>query len=86
MRIFTEGKQRTIKIRGFSRASLAMKHRAAVRRFLESNDESELVPFRGVSVTDTSKQKYVLETRPNVLYRFANAGSDADMKIYRLLD
>jgi hypothetical protein len=86
IRIFTDGQQRAIKVRGFGRASLAMKHRTAVRWFLETNDESKLEPYRGLSVTDTSRQKHILETRPNVLYRLANAGSDADMRIYRLMD
>lgn len=86
IQIFTDGYSRTIKVRGFKPASLAMKHRAAVRRFLESNDEAELKLFEGASITDASRKKHFLETRPNVLYRIANIGGDADMKIYRLID
>ena len=74
-----------IRVRGFGGASLAMRHRAAVQKFLDTNDISLLAPFEGGAVNDISRQKHMLETRPNVLYRIANAGSDADMKIYRLI-
>lgn len=77
--------QRKIRVRGFGPASIAMRHRAAVHQFLETNDAALLAPFKDVSLTDTAKQKHLLETRPNVLYRIANAGNDADMKIYRLI-
>jgi hypothetical protein len=75
-----------LKLRGFSRASLAMRHRAAVNAFSASNEVDLLVAFQGASVTDVSGKKHNLETRPNVLLRRANAGGDADMKIYRLID
>jgi hypothetical protein len=84
--IISEAQARLIKVRGFNPASLAMRHRAAISQFLDSNDAGLLTPFEGVTITDTSKQKHVLETRPNVLLRLANAGSDAEMKIYRLID
>jgi hypothetical protein len=84
--IISEGQEIAIKVRGFSPASLAMRHRAAVNHFLDGNDASLLTPFEGAAIKDVTKQKYVLETRPNVLLRLANAGSDAEMKIYRLID
>lgn len=84
--IISEGSEYLIKVRGFRPASLAMRHRAAFRSFLESNDAGLLKPFDGLAVTDTSKRRHLLEARPNVLLRLANAGSDADMKIYRLVD
>jgi hypothetical protein len=83
--IISEGQESQIKVRGFTAASLAMRHRGAVKRFLDSNEASLLSPFEGVLITDISRQKHLLETRPNVLLRLANAGSDADMKIYRLI-
>jgi hypothetical protein len=83
--VISEGQPHLIKVRGFSPASLAMRHRAAVQQFLDSNDASLLAPFEGKDVTNIAKQTYSLETRPNVLLRMANAGSDADMKIYRLI-
>jgi hypothetical protein len=84
--IISEGRALLIKVRGFSPASLAMRHRAAVNHFLDSNDASLLTPFEGATIKDVTKQTHVLETRPNVLLRLANAGGDAEMKIYRLID
>jgi hypothetical protein len=84
--IISEGQALLIKVRGFSPASLAMRHRAAVDHFLDSNDASLLTPFEGATIKDVTKQTRVLETRPNVLLRLANAGGDAEMKIYRLID
>jgi hypothetical protein len=84
--VISEASEKVIEVRGFSPASLVMRHRAAVTAFVDGPDLALLAPFEGLTVTDTSKRKYVLETRPNVLLRLANAGSDAEMKIYRLID
>lgn len=84
--IASNGKSRSIVVRGFPRAQLAKAYTAAVKRFLETNDASVLAPFEGQAISDIRKNVYVLETRPNVLLRLANTGSDAEMKIYRLID
>lgn len=84
--VISEGKASLVKVRGFSPASLAMRHRAAVQHFLDSNDAALLSPFEGATIKDITKHVHVLETRPNVLLRLANAGGDAEMKIYRLID
>jgi len=84
--IISEGQELVVNVRGFIPASLAMRHRAAVHHFLDSNDASLLTPFEGAAIKDITRHKYVLETRPNVLLRLANAGGDAEMKIYRLID
>jgi hypothetical protein len=70
---------------GFDAASLVMRHRAAVKHFVESNDASHLEPFIGVSVRDTSGRRHLLETRPNVLYRLASAGGEGFEQVYRLI-
>jgi hypothetical protein len=75
-----------IKVRGFGKASLVMSHLAARNAFLASNDVALLAPFEAATVVDIFRKKHLLETRPNVLFRLANTGSDADMKIYRLID
>ena len=62
-----------------------MQHRAAVKDFLEFNEISHLEPFVGVSIRDISGKHHLLETRPNVLYRLANAGGEAFETIYRLV-
>jgi len=84
--IIADGSARAIIVRGFAKAQLAKSYSAAVKRFLETNDVAALAPYEGQSITDVSKQSYVLETRPNVLLRLANAGGDAELKIYRLID
>jgi hypothetical protein len=84
--VISEGKPLLVKVRGFSPASLAMRHRASVHQFLDSNDASLLTSFEGAVIRDVAKRKHVLETRPNVLLRMANTGNDAEIKIYRLID
>jgi hypothetical protein len=81
--ITTRGEQR-FKIAGFEVASLVMSHRAAVIRFRDTNESSELERFVGVSVTDTRGRKHTLETHPNALYRLAAAGSEGFEIVYRL--
>jgi hypothetical protein len=84
--IASNGRAKAIVVRGFVRAQLAKRYTVAVKYFLNTNDVAFLTPYVGLSITDTSDNKYVLETRPNVLLRLANTGGDADMKIYRLID
>lgn len=84
--IASKGRARTIVVRGFARAQLAKSYTAAVKHFLETNDVTALAPYEGLSITDINKTDHPLETRPNVLLRLANTGSDAEMKIYRLID
>ena len=84
--IISNGLAKSIIVRGFAKAQLAKSYSATVKRFLETNDAAVLAPFEGQSITDVNKQTYELETRPNVLLRLANAGGDAEMKIYRLID
>ena len=81
----TNGRERSITVAGFDAASLVMQHRAAVKDFLEFNEISHLEPFVGVSIRDISGKHHLLETRPNVLYRLANAGGEAFETIYRLV-
>jgi hypothetical protein len=94
---FTDRRQRTvvaitrrgekeIKVAGFNKASLVMQHRAAVRAFLNFPDNAhlELVKsFKDRSVTDTSGGAHLLETRPNVLFRYAASGPES-YQVYKL--
>jgi len=72
-------------VRGFEPASWAMSHRNAVKEFLETSDVSLLAPFEDVSIPDERGKKFVLETRPNVLFRRAAAGGEPYEQIYRLV-
>jgi hypothetical protein len=80
--ITTEG-EKHLTVKGFNRASLAMSHRATVKQFLEEPDPTALKFFEGKWIKDAGGKKYFLETRPNVLYRLAHAGSEPH-EIYRL--
>lgn len=85
MRVLTQGQSRMLTIRGFEHASVIGTHSAAVRRFIETNDISELKPFTGRAVKDAAGRSHVLETDPNTLYRLAAAGSEGFEQIYRLI-
>lgn len=83
--MITDGRRKRVRVAGFELASLIGQHNAAVKAFLDTNDISKLEPFAGLSVTDVSKRAHPLETRPNILYRLAAAGSEAYEQIYRFL-
>jgi len=57
----------------------------AVREFLRTNDPSNLQPFVGEWVTDTNGTPYLLETRPNILYRLHASGVEPFEQIYRIV-
>ena len=83
--ITTSGEMR-ITVAGFNKASLVMQHRAAVRAFLGFPDSGHLQvlkPFEGRSVIDTSGRTHFLETRPNVLLRYAASGPES-YQVYKL--
>jgi hypothetical protein len=81
--VITRKGEKHLTVKGFNRASLAMSHRAAVKQFLEEPDPAALKYFEGKWIKDAGGQKHFLETRPNVLYRLAHAGSEPH-EIYRL--
>jgi hypothetical protein len=68
----------------FETASLVGQHNAAVKTFLDTNDISDLRPFEGRTVKDTSGRTYVLETRPNVIRR-VDASGETFEQIYRIV-
>ena len=85
MLIYSNGQAFEIQVKGSESASLIGRYMSAVGRFLETNDASMLSPFRGVRVTDANGRRYVLETRPNVLYRLAESGDATFEQIYRIV-
>ena len=84
MAITTRG-ARNLTVAGFDDASLIGQHYVAVGKFLNSNDASLLLPFRGLSVRDVSRRTYFLETQPNALYRLAAQGNETFEMVYRLI-
>ena len=81
----TTAGERKLVVRGFEPASWAMSHRNAVRQFADTNDVSLLAPFINYSFKDIHGRTYVLETRPNALYRQLSAGGGHYEQIYRLV-
>ena len=85
MTVISGGKKLTLSLPDFEQASLAGRHRAAVKQFLASNDRRFLAEFDGQSVIDAKGKAHLLETDPNALYRLAHAGDDVFHEIYRLV-
>lgn len=83
--IISQGKEIIITVGNFKEASLAGHYRYAVGQFLTTNNERYLKPFIGRSVTDQSGRQYPLETRPNILYRFAETGMESFEQVYRIV-
>jgi hypothetical protein len=83
--LYSSGQEVVITVKGFKPASLIGRYMATVRQFLATNDPSVLEPFKGQFVVDSKGQKYVFETRPNVLYRLAASGTESFEEIYRIV-
>jgi len=85
LEIIAEGRRHHIVVAGFEAASIVGKHNAAIRHFLETNDASLLAPFKGATIEDIPGHSYILETRPNVLYRLMDEGAGSYENIYRIV-
>jgi hypothetical protein len=83
--IFSDGKEIAITVGDFDAASLVGKYMAHVRWFQETNNIRHLKSFVGKSVTDIDGKSYLLETRPNVLYRLSHAGGSSFEQVYRIV-
>ena len=82
---YSEGKLVKAVVQGYEPAELAGSYWNAVGEFLETNDRDHLAPFIGAQITDGRGRAYTLETRPNVLYRLANADGETFEQIYRIV-
>lgn len=85
MQIYTDGRVRVIQVRGSEPASLIGRYMNAVKRFLDSNDASNLEPFKNDVITDTRNRRHRLESRPNVLYRIADSNTTPFEQVYRIV-
>lgn len=65
-------------------ASKAGEYLSAVGRFLPTGDTSQLKPFVGDGVRDTSGAFHPFETGPNTLYRLDNTGELSVPEIYKI--
>lgn len=93
--VITDNRTRTIKaitthgdvvfeVLGFDAASLAYRHRLAVKQYLVTNNKAFLLPFVGAFVPDVTGKAHFLETRPNALYRLSHQGGDGFEDVYRI--
>lgn len=82
--IFSNGREHTITVGDFKAASLVGRYMSHVGWFLTTNDKSHLKRFAKRSVKDIKGKSYLLETRPNVLYRL-NATGNSFEQIYRIV-
>ncbi len=60
------------------------RYMSAVSQFLPTGDVELLQPFEGEAITDVEGRRYVLETRPNVLYAL-NVDPEGFEEIYELV-
>lgn len=80
--IFEAGQIRSIPV-GKKAASEIGHYWNAVNRFLETNDASHLLPYRGASVRDALNKRHVFETDPRVLRRSDSIGDLSFHTLYR---
>jgi hypothetical protein len=71
---------REVAIRGSQQASRLRKFWAAVRRYLQTGDDSALRRLKNKSVTDASGKRRLFLTNLKRLDRLASAGEDAGAK------
>jgi len=78
----TRGKMRVVTVSHDASSDIG-KHWNAVNLFLETNDPSQLAPFKGLGLRDVDGKFHPFETRPNVLRRLDSAGELSFIDIYR---
>ncbi len=85
LQIFSDRRALTIVVPGYAEAELVGRYMAAVSEFLRTNDASNLRPFVGEQVADVNGVSYLLETRPNILYRIHASGVEPFEQVYRIV-
>lgn len=83
--IYSQGKVKHIQIKGYEIASYVGRYMAAVAQFLKTNNVRHLEPFKDGMVKDIKGKVYLLETRPNVLYRIDHADGETFEQVYRIV-
>lgn len=83
--IYSQDKAKYIQVKGYEIASIVGRYIDAVGQFLKSNNPKHLDPFKDVIVRDIKGKAYLLETRPNVLYRLDHSGGETFEQVYRIV-
>jgi hypothetical protein len=82
-KMISRGRELTVKV-DFEAASRIGAYRVAVGKFLDTNDELLLAPFKGGSITDLSGKRHPFETNPNTLYELSFSREGSFEQIYRI--
>ncbi len=85
LQVFSGGRALKIVVPGYAEAELVGRYMAAVGEFLRTNNASNLRPFVGEQVADMNSRTYLLETRPNLLYRLHALGVEPFEQVYRIV-
>ncbi len=85
VQIFSGGRAHTVVVPGYAESELVGRYRTAIGEFLRTNNRSNLRPFVGEWVTDVNGRAYLLETRPNILYRIHALGIEPFENIYSIV-
>jgi hypothetical protein len=83
--IYADGRRVVITVRDLKAAQLVGQYMSAVRQFLETENVDVLAPFRGQSVPDVLRRRYVFETRPNVFFRIDASGVEPFELVYTIV-
>ena len=83
--VYADSRAQVVTVSKAKEISKIAKHHNAVKRFLRTKRTAALKPFLGMTVTDASGRRYVLETNPNVLLRLINMGEPTFEEIYKLM-
>lgn len=85
VQIYSNGQAFEITVAGYEQAALVGSYMTAVKEFLATNDAANLDAFKGETVTDVNGKIYLLETRPNILYRLHNSGIEPFEEVYKIV-
>ena len=83
--IYTESRSQIVRVSKEKEISKIGKYHNAVKRFYRTKRAAVLRKFDGVSITDASGRRYVLETNPNALLRLRHSGEPSYEEIYKLI-
>ena len=83
--IFSRGRELRVILPDYQASRHAGQYMAAVGRFLDSNDPSELTAFAGRGVTDAGGRFVPFETNPNTLYYLSETSTMTYEAVYRIL-
>lgn len=85
VQLYSNGRVETIVVHGYDASRQVGLYMWAVKQFLTTNDRSLLTFWQGQFITDTQGDRYPFETRPNVLYRLAHAGTESFEQVYKIV-